>query len=374
MTKLLIISNNFAGSRVHSCLSKELAAIGYEQEIFTYINEDKVGLTNNQFESPNVSFHYQFIITKWDHRMYYKKIHKVAKECERVVNLNKIGVIQATTLFSDGGVAYLLSKKYTVPYTIAVRSADLYPFLKYGFHTWPLCKKILLNASRIFFISDSLKRNFSENRFIRSFLPLIKDKFIVQPNGVDSFWHENINTIKHGSEEHSVLYVGVFDHIKNVLGLIDAVLFLKEKYPDIRLNLVGGRGSKKEDVARIVNKYPDIIKYYGEVKDKNLLMDFYRENSILAMPSFYETFGLTYIEALSQNCAIIFSERQGVDGMVPDNAGISVNPKSVQSIASAIDTIFTNRNYYSNESVNFSTFDWKKIGATYYKQFQEISR
>lgn len=379
MKKILWVSNNFAGSRVHTCLCRELANNGYPQEVFTYINKNKdllehEGLYRNQFKSNIVDFHYQFIINKWDHLLYYKKIYKVARECERVVNFNEIGVIHAPTLFSDGGVAYFLSRKYHIPYVVTVRSTDIHPFLSYGYHTWPYCKKILNGAKKIIFVSDSLKQTFCNKRFIASFLPQISEKFLVQPNGIDSFWHDNKKNTTHLSTEHNLLYVGVFIKRKRIINLIHAVLQLKNKYPDIVLSIVGGGGELRQKVEEFANNNPDIFHFYGKITEKKQLLELYRKNSVFAMPSVRETFGLTYIESLSQNCAIIYSKNDGIDNMLPETAGIAVNPDSIKSIASAIDNIFENRSKYTNEEIDFSLYDWKTIAKSYYDLFRSISK
>ena len=52
------------------------------------------------------------------------------------------------------------------------------------------------------------------------------------------------------------------------------------------------------------------------------------------MPSFNETFGITYLEAISQGCQIICSEDQGIDGYLNQHDHIyqSVKPIDVSSI------------------------------------------
>lgn len=94
--------------------------------------------------------------------------------------------------------------------------------------------------------------------------------------------------------------------------------------------------------------------------------------SLFAMPSIYETFGLVYVESISQNLPIIYTKKQGVDGMFDETVGISVNPLSVDDIKEAIRTIIINHEKYDNSNVDFSQFDWNKIAFNYRKDYMEI--
>ena len=60
--------------------------------------------------------------------------------------------------------------------------------------------------------------------------------------------------------------------------------------------------------------------------------------------------------------------------MVPDSAGIAVNPKSCKSIAAAIDALFINRSNYTNAEIDFSTYDWSLIAKRYYELFKHLSK
>ena len=71
-----------------------------------------------------------------------------------------------------------------------------------------------------------------------------------------------------------------------------------------------------------------------------------RHHALFAMPSIYETFGLVYIEALSQNLPIIYGKGQGVDQLFSEKespVGIGVNAKSIEEIEQAIYTILNNQ-------------------------------
>jgi len=126
---------------------------------------------------------------------------------------------------------------------------------------------------------------------------------------------------------------------------------------------------------RQINSNCDFVEYKGIIKDKNLLMKALRNNALFAMPSIHDTFGLTYLEALSQQLPVIYTKRQGIDGLFEDKnnpVGIAVNPLSVDEIAEAIKAILTNPNIYSNRQVDFSMFNWNNIADKYISDYEEV--
>ena len=94
---------------------------------------------------------------------------------------------------------------------------------------------------------------------------------------------------------------------------MNAVLNIS-KFRGIKMDIIGRGGSNQKEVFKICSKNSNIFTYHPFIKEENELRNFYRQNDIFCMPSFNETFGMTYIEAMSQGCQIICSEDQGIDG------------------------------------------------------------
>ena len=92
------------------------------------------------------------------------------------------------------------------------------------------------------------------------------------------------------------------------------------------------------------------------------------------MPSFTETFGLTYIEALSQGVPIVHSRGQGVDGYFTEGTVSSaVDPRDPQSIAKGVlDVAERLPNVREVCRTVARDFDWRKIGQTYRDTYHSI--
>lgn len=369
---ILHISNDFGNTKVHANLLKQLDVLGIEQTIFNPIpisRRNSIG--RNEFEAERTKFVYADVVKPFHHYSYHLKEMAIFKSLKRTVDLRDVSLCHASTLVSDGGIANKIYKKYHIPYIVAVRVTDYSSFLLKAPQVWLDIKAILLNASRIVFVSPALKTKFCEHFFIKRFVSRIEDKIMISRNGVDNYWTDNVNRIS-VPINHDILYVGSMIRRKHPLTLIEAVLELREKYPDIKLNLIGSSGGDEDAVKEYANNNPDVIIYHGQINSKQELMDNYRKNSIFALPSISETFGLVYLEALSQNLPVIYTKGEGIDGFLSDCNGVGISTPSVENIKNAIKKIFNNRRFYTNSDIDFEFFRWSKIASDYVTIYNQI--
>ena len=132
--RILHICNSYCSTKVHSELYSELDKLGVEQVVYAYPTSPSM-VGNNQFEGAHTKFVYSDIFRSYHRLLFHKKIHDVTKDVCKRVDMSKIDSIHATTLFSDGSVAYALHKKYGIPYVVAVRNTDVNEFMGYAPHT-----------------------------------------------------------------------------------------------------------------------------------------------------------------------------------------------------------------------------------------------
>lgn len=363
--KILHICNDYCGSKVHANLYQELDRIGVNQTMYTCCRADNID-GKNRFDSLHTNFIYKRLLTTKHRFLYHLKIKTSYNNLIASVNPKEYNLSHAVTLFADGAVAYRLFKDYGVPYIVTVRNTDINEFLVVAPHTWPLALKVLRHSQKIIFISKAPKEKFCRHFLIKRILPEIQDRFIIQPNGIDNFWLDHVwNGEKNCS--HNIIYVGRFDINKNVVRLINAVLKLRCIYPDIHLHLVGGDGWREKQVLKLVSENHSTLTYHGKIFDKENLMNLYRQCSIFAMPSIHETFGLVYIEALSQGLSVLYTKDQGIDGLLDERVGEKVYALSTKSICEGLDKMLSQRiNYLSSEVLDFEKFRWNEIGNVYY--------
>lgn len=372
---ILQISGDFCNTKVHMNLYKALSARGISQTIYCPVrNEEQIG--QNSFVADNTAIIYDYVVKPYHRYVYHVKRMDMFRSLQTKVNLEDVDLVHAATLFTDGGQAYKIYKKYHIPYVVAVRNTDINGFLDLLPNTWPAGRKILRNAKHIFFISKALMDKFCSHKVIRPILSEIKNKMMLIPNGIDDYYIDHISHEKHTG--HKVLYVGDFSNNKNVIRLCKAVLELNNEpfFSDLEMSLVGGGHNEDDRVQRMVDSHPEIFTYLGPIYDKAKLREVFREHTVFAMPSIHETFGLVYLEALSQNLPVIYTKGQGIDGLFDGTVGIGVLPLSVNEIKSALKEILTRNDFYSNRNVDFERFRWSRIAAHYkslYENVKELS-
>lgn len=374
--KILHICNGYADSKVHSNLTIALDNLGIEQTVYCPVREERL-LGKNQFEGKYIKFVYSFCIKSWYKYVYHFKRWMLYRDMKQKINIKEYDVIHAATLFSDGGLALKANKKYRIPYIVAVRNTDINRYIRKLKHTHVLGREILTHASKIIFISKGEREEFERSDFVRPIYEELRDRIILQPNGIENYWHEHITHEKRCGKD--VLYIGDFTPNKNVVRLAEAVIRLREtkSFEDVRLIIIGGEKigmAWKSDgkTQLMIDQHPEMIKALGRIYDKDKLLEVMRSCGIFAMPSIHETFGLVYVEALTQNLPVLYTKGQGIDGIFDSSVGIGVNALSVDDISEAIKLLLIHHDNFGNQNVDFREFDWNLIAKKYISIYNEL--
>lgn len=369
---ILHITNDFNLTKVHKELYANLDDLGVKQKIFIPLrNTNQIG--NNHFNFKHCGSEYIYskkinII----HRVFFPyKISYLFNSLLKKINLEEIKLSHATTLFSDGAIAYKLYKKYNIPYVVAVRNTDINFYFNKRKELISLGIKILENASKIIFISQANMDSFYEKSFVKKIRKKIDHKVIVINNGIDQYWLNNRNKYSKVDDNYNFLFIGRFDHNKNVENLIASLdtFRIKSNLP-INLHLVGGTGVNHEKVINDI-KDKNWIKYHGEIYDKSKLKKIFSMVNYFSMISHHETFGLVFIEALSQGKSLLYTKGQGVDRIFDFKIGEKVNSKDVDNIVNQLEVLISNK-YYEINDIDFSKFSWPCIALEYKHIYTEI--
>lgn len=380
MVKVLHIANDYAGSKVYKNLIMELDKLGVEQVVYTPVRgEGPVGKNSVDFARGGSRIIYSSLLN-WhvDRLIYPYKIFKIFRDIQRRVDFSSIDLIHAHTWYSDGGVAYFLAKKYRVPFIVAIRSTDLNVFYKKLAYVRTFGKRVLEESRRVILISASLKSNLSQIGSLRKSLEHFEGKIGIIPNGVDSYWL--CNSVAKGlwqpkdSKVVNIIYVGTFIKRKRLVEIQRAVidLNLKSNNCKVHLHIVGGGGGKAVEAVRLIGLYPDYFTYHGKIDNKDELARLYRSSDIFVMPSLNETFGLVYVEAMSQGLPILYTENDGIDGFYSESIGEKVKRPTVQEIAEKLSLMIGSLDSYSIPIEEIKrNHSWAEIAKRYISIYKE---
>lgn len=305
-----------------------------------------------------------YVFDSLDKKIFFTKIPKVLYLFFKK-KYKEFDLIHAHTLISDGIPTYLIHLIVGKPYVVSVRMTDVHLFIDGSFVFRLIANRILRKSSAIFFISPSLKRK------IRSRYPDIDPKkFSILPNGLDSFWQNNLGvpkTLNIIKNTLKILFVGNLSSNKN----LDILLELLSKYKDFKYELhVVGENVENIDFDKINTSFDNenCVVYHGSIKDKDTLKQLFIESDVFAMLSLNETFGVVYIEALSQGLPVLYTQNEGFDGFFDNGfVGYSCDPNDVQNVHDNLLKVLSNYTEISNNAINsVKSFYWKETLQTYY--------
>lgn len=276
--------------------------------------------------------------------------------------IKKIGIgddyIIAHSCMTDGYIAYKLHQKYHLEYTVFVQNTDINVFFKKFPFLRSLGKRIMLNATKVVFSSESVKKAFVE-KYLLEDVDII-NKICCIPFGVDNYYLENKGIPKKMGKELNVITVGSINKNKNQLAVCEALSKLVKDGYTVNYSLCGSIADKEE--FQKIAQY-SFVSYLG-IKSKEELLPLYRENDIFILNSIHETFGLVYVEAMSQGLPILYSQNQGFDGQFDEGyVGYHIT-NLVEDIKKTIDN-YERLSKNALEAVD--SFSWRRIAEEYLK-------
>lgn len=199
---------------------------------------------------------------------------------------------------------------------------------------FPLFKAVMqqsvTRADAIISPSESTRKDIGEHLFpghSRS------SNIHVVPQGVPEEYHPSKSP---KAKEANILYVGRFDPYKNVHRLIEAYGLLRERGINSRLRIVGSADSRYPEARATAQRMnlDESIQWDGYLNGESLIKA-YQQASVFVLPSRYEGFGLTVLEAMSCGTPVVCSNGSSLPEVV-GNAALTVEPDNAAAIAEAI--------------------------------------
>jgi glycosyltransferase involved in cell wall biosynthesis len=251
---------------------------------------------------------------------------------------NKPDIIHAHNIFPDGFLAYKIKKKFKIPYTLNVQDERRF-FINNS--SLKLAKLILDNASAITTLSS-----------------LMKESLDVQKPGyvklVALGIHESFNIIKKRFDDSSkIKFVTAANLIpvKNLVSVVQAMSLLKDN-AEITYTIIGD-GPEKEKLVKLSDSLglKGKISFLPQIQN-NLLAEELVKYDVYIQPSYKETYGLSYFEALACGLPVILTNNTGAYHFIRDiDCYLLVDPSNVEDIKNKI-LIAARRNWINDRIQN----------------------
>ncbi len=238
--------------------------------------------------------------------------------------------------------------------------------------------------------------NPQEKEDLRKYYQADPNKITVLPCGVNLKLFqplpqlESKKEIAFSEDTFLITYVGRLDERKGIKTLLEAVALLDD--PSIQVVIVGGPASEKpflswSDLSRDPYRpYAELIDKLGINKQitftggkpQDQLQKYYSAADVTVVPSYYEPFGLTAIEAMACGSSVIASRVGGLKSSVLENkVGALFEPRSPERLAEKI------RIFHDQPAMNaelrrnarpyvVEKFSWKAIAGEIARVYQEL--
>jgi glycosyltransferase involved in cell wall biosynthesis len=209
-------------------------------------------------------------------------------------------------------------------------------------------------------------------------------KISVIENGVSrSFFDENTKHTERPPQlqklkgKHLILFVGGTQKAKGLHFLLKSIALLKKQRRDFIL-LVAGRTN---DSALLLSRYTDLlkeeyVKFLGRISHSKLSL-IYDFIDILVLPSAYESFGLTVLEAMAKGKVVIVTDRVGVSSIITNNEdGVIIPYGDVNRLVYEIDRLLSDKRMRDKMGVNAretaKKYTWEQIAPKYLRCYTQV--
>jgi glycosyltransferase involved in cell wall biosynthesis len=382
---ILHIANSYGGTEVYTRLFSELDASGCRQTVFVPLNSsnhDRVGKRPIPFSVEGSALHYSTRLKRWHRYFYGMKIRAIVGAVEKEIDVSQVDLIHAHMLCVDGSVAYELSRRHAKPFVTAVRNTDLNTYFKSLPWKRGYFFKVFDSAARVIFLGPKYRRKLAAYCPDEKRREKIFSGSSIIPSGIAPVFLQQRNVHKPSVHVPArLVFVGAFYPGKGLKETIEAGDLLRDRGVEIELTAIGkGLPQRPYDKAYI-DEVENMAKQRPWVKLKDFmphekLVGELREHDLFVMPSAPESFGLVYVEALSQGLPIIYTRGEGFDGCYEEGeVGWAVDPRNPAEIASQIEKVlggyggFADRIGHLNLDRDFS---WSRIAEKYMELYNGI--
>lgn len=355
---------------VASRLSEALVQRGHRVSVYTSDFEWDQEYVDS-LSSVNVSpFHIWLDPTKF--RFTPSLIWKVKKE------LKEFDIIHMHNYRNFANiVVHHYARKYRIPYVLQSHGSAATYFQKGALKRvfdklWGY--RILNDASTTFAVTKTEAQQYMD-------IGISHNKIDIVPNGISLSEYEELppkgdfrKQYGISNDDTIILYLGRVNKIKGIDCLVKAFAQLRKNIPATKLVIAGpddGYFSRLKNIVYELGIECDVV-FPGPLHDKNKISA-YVDAAVYVLPSNYEIFGMTLLEAWACGTPVITTDQCGLADVVANNQAGLVVPYDSNSLHDALYHILNDEECQqrfgeNGKSLVRNQFNWEKIA----KQVEDI--
>jgi len=203
--------------------------------------------------------------------------------------------------------------------------------------------------------------------------PKIASKVSYIPNGVDLQQFCNRNKQPYNPKLIRLLSVGRLAETKGHRYLIEALSYLKSEYPQIKLDIFGD-GPLKQTLTRLAEQFEvvDNVDFKCPVPYERMAQ-IYIEYDFFVMPSVFEGFPLTLVEAMASELPIVATDIPGITGVLDASCATLALTENVRDLAQKLNWAFKHPDEIAQRAKlgyrNAKQYSWDRVAEQEMAEF-----
>lgn len=190
----------------------------------------------------------------------------------------------------------------------------------------------------------------------------VDKKYIVVPNAIDDALFQQ----KHTIERDLIICVGRIEGNKNQLNVIRAL-----KDTNYKLLFIGSSSPNQKSYYEQCKAEATSNMQFIDFIPQEQLLDYYSRAKVHVLASWFETTGLSNLEAGAMGCNLVIGRRGDVEEYFEDLVEYC-EPDDLQSIRSAVEKSWNKATSNNLQTRIFNNFTWKATAKITYEAYQTV--
>lgn len=240
-----------------------------------------------------------------------------------------------------------LKKHFNVPFVAGIHRTDA--LLAQNILYRNKIKKGLKHADVIAYRSMAIKNIFEKT------IKMSAEKSFIANSGIPEILIENAKRLLENTKKQNRTIIKIISvcrllKLKQIDKVIIALSKLKKEGIKWKYTIIG-EGPEKQRLKKLTAHYQleKQITFYGQMP-REKVFEHLGNNDIFVMPSYNETFGLVFLEAMANGCIVIGAKMWGIDGIVKNEEnGFLCDPHNQEKIYVCLKKVLSMQNQKINE-------------------------
>ena len=293
-------------------------------------------------------------------------------DIRRIYDSFPFDVIHAHVAVPDGQAAIIAGRTYGKPTVVTFHGQDVRNIPKLNRACRRMVMSVVRGASRVVVVSTTLGNALREYVSDRELL-VVSNGY--SPGDVSSGSLELANRYR---GKRVILSVGHLIPQKAHKYVIIAVAKLLKAHPDI-VYVIIGKGDEEQPLKRLVKEMglQDTVEFVGQVPHR-VVMAYLATCDIFALPSWNESFGVVYVEAMAYGRPVIACRGEGIQDVIVDGeTGALVEPQDVDSLTNALGKLLEDQAYAmrlgeAGKALVARSFTWQQSAEKLCQLYEEL--